>query len=240
MRPEGRNVSLAAMATEQIRDAILSGTLRLGEALSEEKLAVMLGISRTPVREALATLHMQGLITILPQRGSFVFNPTEDDVRELCEFRSIAETQAMLLSHARDRAGTLNRLRVAQGRMQAAHAAEDFRASSVADAAFHDALFEGCGNQFLRQSYAIIGGRISAVRVMLLDPGQTWRESEAEHDEIIAAFEIADLTLAQALLLTHIMKMRPRYRATLDALRLDDDQSETRRPRRERRQLAAE
>jgi DNA-binding GntR family transcriptional regulator len=219
------------MATERIRDAIVGGDLKLGEALSEEKLAAMLGISRTPVREALATLHVQGLITVLPQRGSFVFRPDEADVQALCEFRAMAETQAMWLAHARDREGTIARLQASQARMIAAHAAGDFGASAAADAAFHDALLEGCGNQFLSAAYAIIGGRVSAIRSMLLDPEDIWRKSADEHEDILSAFAGADLLLAQAALATHIMKMRERYRASMGSGEAES-QGQARRRRR--------
>jgi DNA-binding GntR family transcriptional regulator len=219
------------MATDRIREAIVTGDLKLGEALSEEKLAVMLGISRTPVREALATLHVQGLITVQPQRGSFVFRPDEADVQALCEFRAMAETQAMWLAHARDRTGTLDRMRAAQERMIAAHADGRFRESAAADAAFHDALLQGCGNRFLSDAYGIIGGRISAIRSMLLDPEDIWRKSAGEHEDIIAAFESADLLQAEAALSTHIMKMRERYGVSMPA----GDATEADAPRRRRR-----
>lgn len=226
-----RHPSLAAMATERIRAAIVGGDLKLGESLSEEKLAVSLGISRTPVREALATLNVQGLVNILPQRGSFVFRPTEADVQELCEFRALAEARAMWLAHARDKEGTIAGLRAAQGRMVEAHAAGDYRASAAADAAFHDALLRGAGNRFLLQAYDIVSGRISAVRSMLLDPEDIWRFSAMEHEDIMQAFASSDLLLAEAALSTHIMKMRPRYRATLDAAAVESHPA----PRRRRR-----
>ena len=82
MRPLSRSPSLASIAAERIRDAIIAGDLKLGEALSEDRLATTLGISRTPVREALTSLQVQGLITIHPQRGSFDFRPTRQDVKE--------------------------------------------------------------------------------------------------------------------------------------------------------------
>jgi DNA-binding GntR family transcriptional regulator len=224
-----RQPSLAASATERIRAAIACGDLKLGQSLSEEKLAVSLGMSRTPVREALTTLHAQGLVTILPQRGSFVFQPTEADVQELCEFRAMAESRALWLAHARDRDGTLDRMRQAQARMVEAHAAGDYRTSAAADAAFHDALLAGAGNRFLTEAYAIVSGRISAVRAMLLDPEDIWRFSATEHDEIIQAFAAADLLLAESALGLHIMRMRPRYRLTLEAAAAEVPASRRRR-----------
>lgn len=209
----GKTPSLAAMATDRIRDAIVSGQLKLGAALSEDKLAAMLGISRTPVREALATLNVQGLITILPQRGSFVFQPSEADVRELCEFRVLTEVRAMWLAHARAKEETLARMQAAQARMDEALAWGDNRATAAADAEFHDAFFTGCANQFLAQAYGLIAGRVSAVRSMLLYPSQTKSASADEHHDIMRAFSDSNLIEAEALLAAHILKMSPRFRS---------------------------
>jgi DNA-binding GntR family transcriptional regulator len=213
MRPldHSRRPSLAAIAAEKIREAIVTGELGLGEALSEDRLAVSLGVSRTPVREALTSLQMQGLINILPQRGSFVFHPSESDVAELCEFRVMAETRAMWLAHSRDRNRTLEQLRKAQGNMETAVQAGDDRSTAQADAAFHDAFFVNCGNQFLVQAYDLISGRISAIRSLLLHPQTIRSRSVDDHHEIIEAFGASDLVRAEAVLAAHIMKMRVGY-----------------------------
>ncbi|MGF7212673.1 DNA-binding GntR family transcriptional regulator [Skermanella aerolata] len=213
MRPLelNRRPSLAVVVAEKIRGAIVSGELGLGEAVSEDKLAVTLGVSRTPVREALTSLQLQGLINIQPQRGSFVFHPTESDVAELCEFRVMTETRAMWLAHSRDRELTLQQLQMAEDAMEAAVAAGDDQASAQADAAFHDALFANCGNQFLVQAYGLISGRISAIRVLLLHPTAIRSRSIEEHCEITEAFGASNLIRAEAVLGAHIMKMRVGY-----------------------------
>jgi DNA-binding GntR family transcriptional regulator len=213
MRPLelNRKPSLAVIVAEKIREAIVSGELGLGEAVSEDKLAVTLGVSRTPVREALTSLQLQGLINIQPQRGSFVFQPMESDVAELCEFRVMTETRAMWLAHARDRELTFRQLEAAEAAMEAAVAAGDDRASAKADAAFHDALFANCGNQFLVQAYGLISGRISAIRVLLLHPTAIRSRSIEEHREITEAFGASNLIRAEAVLGAHIMKMRVGY-----------------------------
>src|SRR5215475_3197936 len=155
-----RKPALAALVAERIRDAIMFGALSLGEAVSEERLATMLGVSRTPVREALTALQLQGLIVIQPQRGSFVFQPTEADVEQLCEVRSMLELEALKLAQARRHAATLQRLQAAEAEMEAAETAGDDRAAAKADADFHEALFANCGNRFLVQSYALVSGPI--------------------------------------------------------------------------------
>jgi DNA-binding GntR family transcriptional regulator len=215
MRAPGRFSSLASIAAEKIRDAIIAGDLTLGEALSEDRLATTLGISRTPVREALASLQVQGLITIVPQRGSFVFRPTGDDVQALCEFRAMSETRAMWLAHARNRDATLAGLKAAQRAMAEAVASGGDRAASKADAAFHDCVFEGCGNSVLAEAYGVMAGRISAIRSLLLNPASTRARTLSDHHRIIEAFEAANLPQADAMLGIHIMKMHTEYVAAV-------------------------
>lgn len=74
--------SLVTIVEERLRNAIIDAEMGFGESLSEEALSEALGVSRTPVREALARLQLQGLVTIVPKKGTFVFAPTEEDVAE--------------------------------------------------------------------------------------------------------------------------------------------------------------
>ncbi|MGA1289343.1 MAG: GntR family transcriptional regulator, partial [Rubrivivax sp.] len=93
LAPPVPGATLAVQLADRLREAIMRGDFTLGEALSELKLASAFGVSRTPVREALTTLQREGLIDIRPQSGSFVFLPSEEDVAELAEFRSMVEVQ---------------------------------------------------------------------------------------------------------------------------------------------------
>ena len=95
-----RPKSLTDLAVERIRAAIVEDRLAFGEQLSEAALAVNLGISKTPVREALLRLKMDGLVEIQPQRGTFVFTLDADEVEELTAFREIIETEALGLGDA--------------------------------------------------------------------------------------------------------------------------------------------
>ena len=84
--------SLAATVADRLRQAIIDADLALGSELSEVGLATRLGVSRTPVREALTLLQQQGLVNIIPQRGTYVFFPTEQDIIDLCEYRIVLES----------------------------------------------------------------------------------------------------------------------------------------------------
>jgi DNA-binding GntR family transcriptional regulator len=85
---------IASTVYEQIRTAILSGELSNSERLVEEDLAVSLGISRTPVREALRRLAAEGLVDVSPNRGARVAEWDADDLREIFDLRSILESHA--------------------------------------------------------------------------------------------------------------------------------------------------
>lgn len=200
------------MVTERLKRAILDAEFKLGEALSEDRLAAALGVSRTPVREALNALQLQGLIHIAPQRGSYVFQPSQGDVAELCEFRMMMEGRAIALCHARAKDAALAALRKANDDMEKAEAANDHLASAYADSDFHTALFDYCGNQYLTKAYGLISGRIATLRTHLLMPQVGIRaDSINEHVQIIEAFEAGDLFRAEAVLSAHIFKMRERF-----------------------------
>src|SRR4029453_15916741 len=103
MKQLERPQSLTAMAVDAIRRAIVGGDLGLGEQLSEGVLARTLGISKTPVREALQQLRNEGLVRIIPQTGSFVFTMSAHEVLELCELRLALEEAALRFAIERNR-----------------------------------------------------------------------------------------------------------------------------------------
>jgi DNA-binding GntR family transcriptional regulator len=212
-----RPPSLTAAVTERLKSAIIDAEFKLGEALSEDKLAASLGVSRTPVREALSALQLQGLIDIAPQRGSYVFLPSEVDVAELCEFRVMMEGRAMALCHARAKDPTLAAMRRANAAMEDAEIGSNHLASAYADSDFHTAFFDNCGNQYLVKAYGLISGRIATLRTHLLMPQAGMRSGPiSEHAQLIDAFAAGKLSDAEAILSTHIYKMRERFRQTVE------------------------
>ncbi|WP_153110621.1 GntR family transcriptional regulator [Propionivibrio limicola] len=202
-----RSGSLTSRVTDRLRRAILDAELGLGEALSEDKLATALGVSRTPVRDALTALQVQGLIDIRPQRGSYVFMPTRQDVAELCEFRTILEVQAIALSSTRHKQATLALLRQSIDEMEAAKAANDFLAVAHADTDFHASFVENSGNKYLIEAYRVSSGRFVALRShVLLAVGDVRTRSMSEHWAIVNAFEQGNIAEAEAVLTEHIAK----------------------------------
>src|SRR5262245_58363643 len=202
--------SLGLRVTERLRRAIVDGELELGDALSEDKLATTLGVSRSPVKEAIATLAQEGLIDVRPQRGSFVFLPTREDTQNLCEFRKTIELEALRLAMQRRRDKTLAAMRAAAEDMSAACEAEEALRSVRADDRFHEAPLEHCGNPYLINAYRLVSSKVAALRSHR-STLPTRKQASAEHLAIVAMLEAGQMTKALEELSTHILMMVERY-----------------------------
>ena len=89
MKSFDRPKSLTELVTETLREWIISGELDLGSQLSEARVAKELDVSRTPVREAINRLEMEGMLVVEPQRGTYVFNLEADELAKLCALRQM-------------------------------------------------------------------------------------------------------------------------------------------------------
>ncbi len=204
--------SLAATVAERLRQAIIDSELPLGSELSEVGLAEKLGVSRTPVREALSLLQLQGMVNIVPQRGSYVFFPTEQDLLDLCEYRIVIEQRAVSFSMARQRDATLATLREALAAMELARSRKDTIAYSRADTLFHEAFIRNSRNRYLQEGYALAAGPIATLRTHLSGPlAGVQDRSFLEHLEIAKGFERGDVVAIDALLVQHILGTRESY-----------------------------
>ena len=210
--------SLAATVAERLRQGIIDADLALGEELSEAALAARLGVSRTPVREALSLLQQQGLVVIVPQRGSYVFSPTEQDIIDLCEYRLVLELRAVSVALARRRAAALGALQAAIAAMEVGRAAGDRIAYSREDSVFHDAFIRNCRNRYLEEGYAQVAGQIATLRTHLSVPlPGVQEESFAHHLRIVDAFAAGDVLSIDAVLTEHILATRRSYVTAIQA-----------------------
>jgi DNA-binding GntR family transcriptional regulator len=220
-----RPASLAAIALQQIRTAIVEGTLPLGSALSESQLAASLGISKTPVREALAQLRMEGLVTIVPQSGTFVFTLSAAEVIEICELRQTLETAALHLAIERNRARLLDGLAKACADMNVARAAGDERTYLRLDSTFHEHFFANCGNRYFAEAYHRIVPKVAALRTHLATrPGHT-RLSYEEHKQILDAIQREQEDEVLAILDRHIERTRTAYTGNIEDIAAADSAS---------------
>jgi len=210
--------SLGTQVAQRLREAIVDGQFALGAMIPEETLASSFGVSRTPVREALNQLQLIGLVTVRPQRGSFVFEPTEEDVAALCEFRCVIEPSAAQLAWRHDREATIAEVSAAIADMAVARKQKDAVRYSRADTRLHEAFIKHCGNPYVQAAYASAGARIAALRTHLSAPGDVLHPSGYEqHKKLLELFRAGDFQAFGALMREHASGTRDSYTANLKA-----------------------
>jgi DNA-binding GntR family transcriptional regulator len=212
--------SLAALVAQRLREAIIDGEFALGEMIPEESLATSFGVSRTPVREALNQLQLAGLVVIRPQRGSYVFEPSEADIASICEFRCLLEPRAAELAYQNRREATAATLQAAIDEMEEARAARDAVRYGRADTRLHEAFFEHCGNPYMQAAYATAATKIAALRTHLSAPADVLDSAGFEqHSNLLALFRDGDFAAFEALMRAHVTGTRNSYVANLKARR---------------------
>jgi DNA-binding GntR family transcriptional regulator len=156
--------SLRDRVVEKLQEAIFFGRLAPGKRLVETELAEMLGVSRAPVREAINELRVQGLVTTIPRRGSYVRETTAQDVRETYEARKAVELAAI---QAALPLMTGSDISVLDGQIKAmldrAHE-DDIRHFSEADVEFHRLTYAKCPNGLLLR----LAGQVATASRMII------------------------------------------------------------------------
>jgi DNA-binding GntR family transcriptional regulator len=214
-----RAKSLTEQAADEIRARIVFGDVELGSSLSENMLAAELGVSKTPVREALLQLKSEGLVSIQPQRGSFVFDMSASEVVQLGDLRETLELAALRLAAGHDRAGLVEALREIVMKMRKALDRNDAIDYRKLDAEFHRAFFDHSGNVYLLASYLGIAFRIQALRSRLSADPMLNRSSYTDHEKLLQLVKTGKIDAALALLSRHVGGTTEDYAATIDARR---------------------
>jgi len=192
--------SRTVVVLDTIKRAILAGELRPGQALVETDLAERLGVSKTPVREALKTLAGAGLVTMSPYKGATVRVIADDDARHLYDVRLLLEPEALGRSIAKGHDWT----RAGHALARADRAGDDLVERSLANREFHAELYTGCGNPLLNRLLADLSDQTALVSAAFWRRNPTWECEAAEHLAILRAARAADTPRAVTLLREHI------------------------------------
>jgi DNA-binding GntR family transcriptional regulator len=199
--------TLADWATAQLRESIVSGQLAPGQRVYEQDLATRMGISRTPVREALRHLHREGLVLLAPNRETVVASYTIQDVREIYQVRCALEGMAARLAAVNRAEAAMGRLFCLHDRMAAVVAAGGTReAYTDLDLEFHDVILGAAGNG--RLSEALLHLRSQTKRHMLFSL-RVWnpvgmQHNLGEHEAVALAVRDRDPERAEAAMRRHI------------------------------------
>jgi DNA-binding GntR family transcriptional regulator len=218
----GAAPSRTEVVLDAIKHAILAGELRPGQGLVETELAQMLGVSKTPVREALKTLAGAGLVTMSPYRGATVraIDPASAaaiyDLRLLLEPEAVRRAVQAHTAHARpvlDGAGgpAGGSWAVAQAALAASDAATDQAQRSLANREFHRTLYLACGNTLLVKTLDDLRDQTALVSALSWEQAPSWRQEAAEHQAILAAALSGAAAEAAALLRAHIAGFAARH-----------------------------
>ena len=188
---------------DAVKHAILTGRLTPGQPLIENELAAQLGVSKTPVREALKTLAGAGLVTMSPYKGASVRMVDDALAHSVYDIRVLIEPEAVRRSAARGAAE--------QPAWESAAAALD-RADRAADRAerqqanreFHRALYAGCGNDLMVGILDGLRDQTALVSTAVWTRNASWEQEAAEHRAILEAVTAGQAEVAANLLEEHI------------------------------------
>ena len=168
-----------------LRRAILRGELKPGERLMEIQLANKLGVSRTPIREAIRKLELEGLVLMIPRKGAEVAEITEKNLRDVLEVRCALEELAVQLACDRIDADGLKELRAAADTCRRVLDSDDITQIAQADVDFHDVIFKATDNQRLIQLLNNLREQMYRYRIEYLKKKECYPQILQEHQEII-------------------------------------------------------
>lgn len=159
-----KHLNLTDRVYDLLKSRILSQDIELGARLRDEDLAAQLGVSRTPVREALMRLHREGLVDVVPRSGTMVRQFSESDVHEIYDVRMALESLAIHRAAKGLRANQLRYLRQMHERAEAAFKHHDFHPLLEFDRELHRLTLEASGNRKLQKIMATINDFVSLFR----------------------------------------------------------------------------
>lgn len=195
---------LRELVFESLREAILLGRLRPGERLMELQLADEMGVSRTPVREAIRKLELDGFVVMIPRKGAYVAGITIKDIADVFEVRAALEGLAAGLAAERITDNELDQLERALVHVRDFQIGSDIGGFAEGDTAFHDIIYQASRNQQLVQIITHLREHIQRFRrTSLSQPGRT-KIALDEHRAIVEAIAERDTEQARILAREHI------------------------------------
>lgn len=200
-------LSLAEAAYRHLRDAIVRGHLPAGSKISERGLALQLGMSAQPVREALRRLEADGMVLSQPRSGTVVAEFGPDRLAEMGRIRAALEGAAAALAAERASPAELAALEAQLGEMRAATAAADTPRLAAANERFHALLHAAAGNAFLLRSLTALRGYDHVHRLRAL--GSTPKElpkALAEHEAVLKALRKRRPDQAEERMRAHVLR----------------------------------
>ncbi len=172
---------------QTLRTAILRGDLKPGERLMELQLADQLGVSRTPIREAIRMLEQEGLAIMIPRKGAEVAQMSEKDVDDVLQIRCALEELAVRLSCHNMTLDDLRKLALARDRFAEMTKTENIQDIATADMNFHDIIYEASENPKLQALMTNLREQVYRYRVEYLKNPSVYPALIREHEQLYEA-----------------------------------------------------
>lgn len=195
---------LREIVFEAIREAIINRTLKPGERLMEIQLAEEMGVSRTPVREAIRKLELEGFLVMIPRKGAYVAGLSMKDIADVFEIRAALEGLAAGLAAERITEEELEELERLLVKIGECILSNDLNAVIEQDTEFHDVLFKATRNERLVQIVSNLREQIQRYRTASLSSPGRMKLALEEHKQIVEALSERDVEKAQRLAREHI------------------------------------
>ncbi|MBQ9929074.1 MAG: GntR family transcriptional regulator [Lachnospiraceae bacterium] len=187
-----------------LRKAILTGQLKPGERLMEVHLANKLGVSRTPIREAIRKLELEGLVIMIPRRGAEVAQITEKSLKDVLEVRRALDVLSVELACERITQEGMEELEKACQEFAGATKGKDASVIAMADVKLHDIIVDATGNQRLKQLVNNLSEQMYRYRFVYIKDESQHEKLIAEHREIYEGILAKDKERAATAARTHI------------------------------------
>ena len=187
-----------------LRKAILTGKLKPGERLMEVHLASRLGVSRTPIREAIRKLELEGLVIMIPRRGAEVAQITEKSLKDVLEVRRALDALSVELACDRITEEEIRSLKDACDEFENAVKGKEVSVIAKADVALHDIIVQAAGNQRLQQLVNNLAEQMYRYRFVYIKDESQHEKLIAEHKEIYESIANRDKERASKAAKIHI------------------------------------
>ena len=187
-----------------LRKAILKGELEPGERLMEKQLAEKMGVSRTPIREAIRKLELEGLVIMVPRKGAEVAMITEQDIKDVLEVRAALESLAVKLACQRMDKQNINDLLSVNDAFMGAARRKDVETVIKKDVEFHDTIYQATNNKKLIGMINNLQEQIYRFRVEYIRQMDDFTNLMNEHEEIVTAIVEKESVKAQKVATKHI------------------------------------
>lgn len=201
---ENAYLPLRDVVFQTLRQAILKGELQPGERLMEIKLAERLGVSRTPIREAIRKLELEGLVIMIPRKGAAVANITEKDTKDVLEVRRTLEMFAVEVACDRITPEQLVQLKEAAKAFEASKGSMDLIRIAETDMNFHEIIYEATQNERLVQMLNNLRENMYRYRIEYLKDPNYYDSLVREHQAILDAVENGCKEKARVYMRDHI------------------------------------